>query len=56
VATPVVTILTSSCTGGGGSCSASNPNTVSVNLTLADPPSYQTGTYSANVTFTISAT
>jgi len=56
VATPVITLPTSACTGGGGVCSASNPNTVSVNLTLADPPAYSTGTYSANVTFTISAT
>src|ERR1035438_6466821 len=35
-ATPVLTIPASSCTGGGGSCSGSDPNSVSVNLNLSD--------------------
>jgi hypothetical protein len=54
--TSVLTIPASACTGGGGACSASDPNSVSVNLTLTDDPSYSTGSYSALLTFTISAT
>lgn len=55
-ATSVVTLPASACTGGGSPCSASNPNTVSVTFTLADRPAVVTGTYTANVQFTISAT
>jgi hypothetical protein len=54
--TPVLTVPKSACTGGGGSCSSQNPNSVSTTFTLVDSPVYPTGTYSANVTFTISAT
>jgi hypothetical protein len=53
--TTVATIPASACTGGGGSCSASDPNTVQVNLTLANSPVFQTGAYSASLTFSISA-
>lgn len=52
--TTVVTLPASACTGGGGSCSASNPNTVSVTFTSADTPSLKTGSYTAQFTFTIS--
>ena len=54
--TNVLTIPVSECTGGGGSCSSTSPNTVSVNFTLTDDPRYSTGSYSATLTFTISAT
>jgi hypothetical protein len=54
--TPVLTLPPSGCTGGGGSCSPADPNTVNLNFTLTDDPGYQTGSYSATVTFTISAT
>lgn len=55
-ATTVVTLPQSACTGGGGSCSSPNPNAVAVNFTLADDPSDQTGSYTAMIQFTISAT
>ena len=51
----IVTIGASQCTGGGGSCSSSSPNTMPVNFTLANPPAAVTGTYTANILFTISA-
>ena len=56
VQTPVLTLPASACTGGGGACSSQNPNSVNLSFTLTDSPAYATGAYSANVTFTISAT
>jgi hypothetical protein len=56
MATNVVTIGTSKCTGGGGSCSASNPNTVVVTFSIPDVSTIKVGTYNATVKFTISAT
>jgi hypothetical protein len=53
--TNVVTFSASECTGGGGSCSSSSPNTVTLNFTLTDDPNYKTGSYSATLKFTISA-
>jgi hypothetical protein len=53
--TSVVTAGAGVCTGGGGSCSTTNPNTVQTNFTLANSPTFMTGTYSATLTFTISA-
>ena len=53
--TPVLTVPASACTGGGGACSSQNPNSMNLTFTLVDSPVYSTGTYSANVTFTISA-
>ncbi len=55
-ATNVLTIPTGTCTGGGGSCSAANPNSESMSLSLVNDPGYQTGTYAATLTFTISST
>jgi hypothetical protein len=54
--TPVLTVPGSACTGGGGACSGSDPNSVTVTFSLTDDPTYPTGSYSAQVTFTISAT
>jgi hypothetical protein len=53
--TNVVTFAASECTGGGGSCSSSSPNTMTLSFTLTDDPKYATGSYSATLTFTISA-
>ena len=53
--TSVVTMGASLCTGGGGSCSSANPNTVQSNFALTNNPAFKTGTYSATLTFTISA-
>jgi hypothetical protein len=55
-ATGVVTLPAAACTGGGAPCSGSDPNSVQVTFTLADNPTNKTGTYTANVQFTISAT
>ena len=54
--TNVATIPPSACTGGGAPCSAADPNSVKVDFLLQNDPGYQTGSYSATVTFTISST
>ena len=54
--TPVLTLPASACTGGGGACSIQDPNSVTLNFTLADEPGFATGTYSATITLTVSAT
>lgn len=57
VATSVVAAIpAAACTGGGSPCSTSDPNTVSLSFGLTDDPKYKTGSYSATLTFTISAT
>ena len=53
--TNVVTLSASQCTGGGGSCSSTDPDTVNLTFTLTDDPQYKVGSYSATLTFTISA-
>ncbi len=55
--TPVLNVSApgGTCTGGGGACSAAAPNSVSINLSLPNDPTLSTGTYSAQLTFTISA-
>jgi hypothetical protein len=55
-ATNVVSIAASACTGGGSPCSGADPNTVTVYFTLANKPTYKTGSYTATLTWTISAT
>ena len=56
-ATNVVTAIPAgSCTGGGSPCTTADPNTVNLNFSLTDDPKYKTGTYSATLVFTISAT
>lgn len=54
--TPVATIPTGTCTGGGGSCSTANPRSVSTSFSLVNDAAYMTGTYQATLTFTISST
>ena len=53
--TNVVSIGASACTGGGAPCSTANPNSANVTFTLTDDPKYKTGSYSATLTWTISA-
>lgn len=53
-ATPVVTFPASSCTGAG--CTGTSPQSVQVLFTLTDSSQYKTATYSATLTFTVSAT
>ena len=53
----VVTAMpAAACTGGGSPCSTADPNTVTLNFSLSDDPKYKTGSYSASLLFTISAT
>jgi hypothetical protein len=54
--TPVLSVGGSACTGGGGACSSADPNTVSLSFTLTNSPAFKTGTFSAQLTFVISAT
>lgn len=53
-ASPVVQIPGSSCTGGGGACSASDPVSVELRFQLENSPEYPTGSYSVPLVFTIS--
>lgn len=55
-ATNVVTIPAGACTGAGSPCNNAATNTVTVNFKLTDDPKYKTGTFSAILTWTISAT
>ena len=50
----VVSIGSNTCTGGGGSCSSSDPVSVALSFTLANSPEYKTATYSTSLLFTIS--
>jgi hypothetical protein len=51
----LVSIPANACTGGGGSCSPTAPNSVTITLTLKDLPRFATSSYSSNLTFTASA-
>jgi len=53
-ATSVLTVPANSCT--GTTCGNADPNSLTLSFTLPDSPASQTGSYSANVQFTISAT
>jgi hypothetical protein len=53
--TPVVTLPSSACTGGGGACSSQEPNTVQLQFALPNLPSYKTGPHTVQLTFTISS-
>lgn len=52
--TPIVTFPASACTGAG--CTGTTPQTVQLLFNLANSSQYKTGTYSATLTFTVSAT
>lgn len=52
--TSLVSLPSSACTGGGGTCSTQDPNTVQMTFSAPNRPHYRTGTYSAQITFTIS--
>ena len=52
--TSVVSLPGGACTGGGGVCSAQEPNTVLLTFSVLISPRYKTGTYSAQMTVTIS--
>ncbi len=54
-ATSVVSLGASACTGGGAPCSTADPNSANVTFILTDDPKYKTGSYSATLTWTISA-
>jgi hypothetical protein len=51
--TNVVTVGGGLCTGSG--CAGTDPDSVSISLTLADKPTFKTGTYSTSLLFSISA-
>ena len=53
--TTVVSLGASACTGGGAPCSTANPNSANVTFILTDDSKYKTGSYSATLTRTISA-
>jgi len=52
--TSLVSLPGGACTGGGGVCSAQEPNTVLLTFAVLSRPGYKTGTYSAQMTVTIS--
>ena len=52
--TSLVSLPTSACTGGGGTCSTQDPNTVQMTFSAPNRPHFRTGTYSAHIIFTIS--
>jgi Tfp pilus assembly protein PilW len=51
----VITLPAAGCTGGGGSCSATDPNTVTLQFQLSNRPAASTGTYQVTLQFTASA-
>jgi hypothetical protein len=53
--TSVASFSSLSCTGGGSPCSGSDPNTITLQFTVPDQATYKTGSYTATITFTISA-
>ena len=52
--TGAVSLPGGACTGGGGTCSTQEPNTVLLTFSALNKPQYKTGSYSALITFTIS--
>lgn len=53
--TTLVSIPSAACTGGGGVCSTQDPNSVLLTFSVPSKPSYKTGSYSAQITLTISS-
>jgi hypothetical protein len=54
VQTSLASLPGGACTGGGGTCSTQDPNTILLAFSVPSKPNYKTGTYSAQVTITIS--
>lgn len=52
--TSLVALPGGACTGGGGVCTNQEPNSVTLSFSVPSQPHYKTGTYSAQLTFTIS--
>jgi hypothetical protein len=52
--TPLISLPGGACTGGGGTCTGQAPNTILLTLSALNKAHYKTGTYSAQITFTIS--
>jgi hypothetical protein len=52
--TTLVSLPGGACTGGGGVCSTQAPNTVLLTFSVPSKPTFKTGAYSAQMTFTIS--
>jgi len=52
---PVLALPAATCTGGGGVCSTTDPNSVQVTFSLDDDSSIGTGTYASQIMFVISA-
>src|SRR6185369_15175180 len=52
--TSLVSLPGGVCTGGGGACTAQEPNTVLMTMSAPSKPHYKTGAYSAQITLTIS--
>jgi hypothetical protein len=50
----LVDLPSESCTGGGGACSAQDPNGILVQFLVPSKPSFKTGSYSAQVVLTVS--
>jgi hypothetical protein len=53
--TAVLSLPSGICTGGGGLCTAVDPDTVTITINVADKPSFSTNIYAASLTFTVSA-
>jgi hypothetical protein len=53
--TPLVSLPSGACTGGGGVCSTEDYGTVVLTFSAPSKPGYKTGSYSAQITVTISS-
>jgi len=54
LATGVILVPESACTGGGAPCSAADPAVVELQFTLENSPEYQTGSYASSLVLTVS--
>ena len=54
--TPIAAYAGASCTGGGSGCSNTDPNSVDIRFSVADKSSFRTGSYTATITLSMSAT
>jgi hypothetical protein len=52
--TPAVSLPAGACTGGGSTCSTQEPNSVLLTFSASNRPQYKTGSFSVQITFTIS--